>query len=119
MSEAAKAQKQGVKIFPHPDAGKTRDKVAAAVGLGSGRTYETAKKGWEAARKSDETARGANGPNFCQTLGRSRARATLPRLERGAQEAVKEALPERETGPNPRQSRRGSRYWLRSYLRQG
>ena len=38
MSEAAKAQKQGVEIFPHPDAGKTRDKVAAAVGFGSGRT---------------------------------------------------------------------------------
>ena len=44
MSEAAKAQKQGVEIFPHPDAGKTRDKVAAAVGLGSGRTYDRAVK---------------------------------------------------------------------------
>jgi len=42
MSEAAKAQRQGVEIFPHPDAGKTRDKVAAAVGLGSGRTYDKA-----------------------------------------------------------------------------
>jgi len=71
MSEAAKAQKQGVKIFPHPDAGKTRDKVAAAVGLGSGRTYETAKKVWEAAKNGEEAARGANGPNFCQTFGRS------------------------------------------------
>ncbi len=38
MSEAAKAQRQGVEIFPRPDAGKTRDKVAAAVGLGSGYT---------------------------------------------------------------------------------
>src|SRR5690606_5621003 len=57
MSEAAKAQKQGVKIFPHPDAGKTRDKVAAAVGLGSGRTYETAKKVWEAAKNGEEAAR--------------------------------------------------------------
>ena len=44
MSEAAKAQKQGVETFPHPDAGKTRDKVAAAVGLGSGRTYDRAVK---------------------------------------------------------------------------
>lgn len=34
---------------------QTRDKVAAAVGLGSGRTYD----------------KGANGPNFCQTFGRS------------------------------------------------
>jgi ParB family chromosome partitioning protein len=39
------------------DKGETRDKVAAAVGLGSGRTYETAKKVWEAAKKGDETAK--------------------------------------------------------------
>jgi len=51
--------------------GETRDKVAAAVGLGSGRTYETAKKVWEAAKNGEEAARGANGPNFCQTFGRS------------------------------------------------
>jgi len=38
ISLTHKAQKQGVEIFPHPDAGKTRDKVAAAVGFGSGRT---------------------------------------------------------------------------------
>jgi len=37
--------------------GETRDKVAAAVGLGSGRTYEAAKKVWEAAKKGDETAK--------------------------------------------------------------
>src|SRR5690606_18522413 len=37
--------------------GQSRDKVAAAVGLGSGRTYETAKKVWEAAKKGDETAK--------------------------------------------------------------
>ena len=41
----------------HEDKGQTRDKVAAAVGLGSGRTYETAKKVWEAAKKGDETAK--------------------------------------------------------------
>jgi len=29
---------------------QTRDKVAAAVGLGSGRTYDKAKKVWEAAK---------------------------------------------------------------------
>ena len=57
MSEAAKAQRQGVEIFPRPDAGKTRDKVAAAVGLGSGRTYDKAAKVWEAAKKGDETAK--------------------------------------------------------------
>jgi len=37
--------------------GQSRDKVAVAVGLGSGRTYETAKKVWEAAKKGDETAK--------------------------------------------------------------
>src|SRR5690606_18989631 len=41
----------------HEEKGQTRDKVAAAVGLGSGRTYETAKKVWEAAKKGDETAK--------------------------------------------------------------
>ena len=41
----------------HGEKGQTRDKVAAAVGLGSGRTYETAKKVWEAAKKGDETAK--------------------------------------------------------------
>lgn len=41
----------------HEDKGQTRDKVAEAVGLGSGRTYETAKKVWEAAKKGDETAK--------------------------------------------------------------
>lgn len=41
----------------HEDKGRTRDKVAAAVGLGSGRTYETAKKVWEAAKNGDETAK--------------------------------------------------------------
>jgi len=33
----------------HEDKGRTRDKVAAAVGLGSGRTYEKAAKVWPAA----------------------------------------------------------------------
>lgn len=37
--------------------GETRDKVAAAVGLGSGRTYDKAAKVWEAAKKGDETAK--------------------------------------------------------------
>ena len=36
---------------------QTRDKVAAAVGLGSGRTYDKAAKVWEAAKKGDETAK--------------------------------------------------------------
>jgi len=39
------------------DKGETRDKVAAAVGLGSGRTYDKAAKVWEAAKKGDETAK--------------------------------------------------------------
>lgn len=37
--------------------GQSRDKVAAAVGLGSGRTYDKATKVWEAAKKGDETAK--------------------------------------------------------------
>ena len=39
------------------DKGRARDKVAAAVGLGSGRTYDKAAKVWEAAKKGDETAK--------------------------------------------------------------
>jgi len=39
MSEAAKLERQGVEMLPHPEAGKTRDKVAAAIGLGSGRSF--------------------------------------------------------------------------------
>lgn len=37
--------------------GKTRDKVAQVVGLGSGRTYEKALRVWEAAKKGDELAK--------------------------------------------------------------
>lgn len=48
MSEAAKAQKQGCEMFRNPNKGRATDKVAAAVGLGSGRTYEKAAKVWEA-----------------------------------------------------------------------
>lgn len=33
-----------VETFPPQELGKTRDKVAAAVGLGSGRTYDRAVK---------------------------------------------------------------------------
>ena len=40
--------------LPQPDQGKTRDKVAAAVGV-SGRTYEKAKQVVEAARAEPET----------------------------------------------------------------
>ena len=35
---------------------QTRDKVAAAVGLGSGRTYDKAAKVWEAAKEGNEVA---------------------------------------------------------------
>jgi N6-adenosine-specific RNA methylase IME4 len=38
------------------DKGETRDKVAAAVGLGSGRTYDKAAKVWEAAKEGNEVA---------------------------------------------------------------
>ena len=83
MSEAAKAQKQGVEIFPHPDAGKTRDKVAAAVGLGSGRTYETAKKVWEAAKNGEEAAlQSSQSDNSASLKGKS-----LPQSEGGSSTA--------------------------------
>jgi len=44
MSDAAKALFQGVENFPHPEKGKTRDRIASLVGLGSGRTYQKAAK---------------------------------------------------------------------------
>ena len=50
-------EKPEVEMLPPREYGKTRDKVAVAVGLGSGRTYETAKKVWEAAKNGDETAK--------------------------------------------------------------
>jgi N6-adenosine-specific RNA methylase IME4/ParB-like chromosome segregation protein Spo0J len=40
----------------HEDKGQTRDKVAEAVGLGSGRTYDKAAKVWEAAKEGNEVA---------------------------------------------------------------
>jgi len=39
--------------------GKTRDKVAAATGIGSGRTYDKAAQVWEAAKAGDEVAQRA------------------------------------------------------------
>lgn len=58
MSIAAQAQKQGGETFPHPDeAGRTRDRVASFVGLGSGRNYSKAEKVWTAAKQGDETAK--------------------------------------------------------------
>jgi len=47
----------GGKFATTEEKGKTRDKVAAAVGLGSGRTYDKAAKVWEAAKKGDEVAK--------------------------------------------------------------
>ena len=40
----------------HEDKGQTRDKVAEAVGIGSGRTYDKASKVWEAAKEGNEVA---------------------------------------------------------------
>lgn len=39
-----------VETFPQASEGKTRDKVAEAVGIGSGRTYDKAARIWEAAK---------------------------------------------------------------------
>jgi hypothetical protein len=38
------------------DYGKTRDKVAETVGIGSGRTYEMARTVWDAAQDRDTVA---------------------------------------------------------------
>ncbi len=56
MSEAAKAQRQGMETFPHPEKGAARDKVASTIGIGSGRTYDKAAKVWAAAKQGDKTA---------------------------------------------------------------
>lgn len=51
------ASRSGETVETLPPSQKTRDKVASAVGLGSGRTYDKAAKVWEAAKKGDETAK--------------------------------------------------------------
>jgi hypothetical protein len=43
--------------------GQSRDKVAAAVGLGSGRTYDKAKKVWEAAKAQKQGCETFRNPN--------------------------------------------------------
>lgn len=45
-----------VETFP-PSPGKTRDKVAEKVGIGSGKQYEKAKKVWEQAEQGNEKAK--------------------------------------------------------------
>ncbi len=45
-----------VETFP-PSPGKTRDKVAAKVGIGSGKQYEKAKKVWEQVAQGNEKAK--------------------------------------------------------------
>ena len=58
LSQLKRGHQEPVKeTLPEREKGQTRDKVAAAVGLGSGRTYDKAAKVWEAARKGDETAK--------------------------------------------------------------
>ena len=42
--------------FPECAKGQTRDKVASAIGIGSGRTYDKATKVWEAAKEGIEPA---------------------------------------------------------------
>lgn len=41
---------------PEREGGQTRDKVAQAVGIGSGKTYDRAAKVWEAAKEGNEVA---------------------------------------------------------------
>lgn len=45
-----------VEIFPQSESGKTRDKVAQQTGIGSGKTYEVAKKIWNKAKEGDVVA---------------------------------------------------------------
>lgn len=52
-------QKPEVETLPPREGGKTRDKVAAATGIGSGRTYDKAAQVWEAAKAGDEVAQRA------------------------------------------------------------
>lgn len=46
-----------VEMFPQQEKGKTRDKVAQSIGLGSGRTYDKAARVCEAANQGDDTAK--------------------------------------------------------------
>lgn len=75
------------------DNGKTRDKVAATIGIGSGRTYEKAAKVWEAAKSGDETAKKAVAE---LDAGRTTIHAAIKTIEREsrARELQATALPE-------------------------
>jgi N6-adenosine-specific RNA methylase IME4 len=42
--------------FPEREQGQTRDKVAAKIGIGSGKQYEKAKKVWQEAKEGNEEA---------------------------------------------------------------
>ena len=44
-------------IFPERETGRTRDKVASQIGIGSGKHYEKAKKIWQEAKSGNETAK--------------------------------------------------------------
>ena len=48
-------QKPEMETLPPREGGKTRDKVAAATGIGSGRTYDKAAKVWEADEGATES----------------------------------------------------------------
>jgi len=50
-------QHSPVEIFPQAEPEKTRDKVAQQTGIGSGKTYEVAKKIWNKAKEGDESAK--------------------------------------------------------------
>jgi hypothetical protein len=55
--------------FPEAFKGRTRDHVASAIGIGSGRTYDKAAQVWEAAKAGDDglayrIAPGAQGGPF-------------------------------------------------------
>ena len=53
------------------DKGRARDKVAAAVGLGSGRTYDKATKVWEAGKANLPTVSAGNVSTTHEDKGRT------------------------------------------------
>ena len=57
MASLKKGEERPVReTLPEREAGRTRDKVAQAVGIGSGRSYDKAAKVWEAAKEGNEVA---------------------------------------------------------------
>jgi len=81
--------------------GKTRDKVAQAIGLGSGRTYEKAAKVWEAAKQGDETAKKvvAELDAGKKTINAAYKQVVVHKQRQEQAEAIRKEPPPLPTGP--------------------